>query len=49
MTKTLKVGMNNDVYKFIDLTFMIAKRSMPEYSNKFSKKIYSWSYCFACN
>ncbi|MGC8860879.1 MAG: transposase [Thermoplasmata archaeon] len=41
MTKTLKVGMNNDVYKFIDLTFMIAKRSMPEYSNKFSKKIYT--------
>ncbi len=33
--------MNNDFYKFIDLTFMIAKRSMPEYSNKFSKKIYT--------
>jgi len=33
--------MNNDVYKFIDLTFLIAKRSMPEYSNKFSKKIYT--------
>jgi hypothetical protein len=27
-TKTFKVSMNNDVYKYIDLTFMIDKRSM---------------------
>jgi len=47
MTKTLNIGINNDVHKFIDLTFFIAKRYIPEYSNKFSKKIYSWAYCFA--
>jgi len=39
-TRTLKSKMNNDIHKFIDLAYKIAKRSIPQYSNKFSKKIY---------
>jgi len=41
INRALQSKMNNDIYKFIDLAYKIAKRSIPQYSNKFSKKIYT--------